>query len=52
MESNLKAFTFDNLLLEKINPSPLAYVQGSTACFTGVSDLFKGIKRTQLNAIQ
>lgn len=49
MESNLKAFTFDNLLLEKINPTPLAYVQGSTACYTGVSDLFKGIKRTQLN---
>ena len=49
MESNLKAFTFDNLLLEKINPTPLTYVQGSTACYTGVSDLFKGIKRTQLN---
>lgn len=49
MESNLKAFTFDNLLLEKIDPTPLAYIQGSTACYTGVSDLFKGIKRTQLN---
>lgn len=49
MESNLKAFSFDNLLLDKIDSNKLAYIQGSTACYTGVSDLFKGIKRAHMN---